>query len=251
MSRNEYFAGLFLLGCANGLVARGAGAVHRMGWMESVYETFGLSVIVLIACGAGLWLTARGRQAAVKPADLAVGAVALVLIALPLGGTSWLAVSGLAAYVLLLTEPDPSMRRGATILLAATVPMLWSSLLFQYFANFILAIDASLVSSLLGTYRTGNMVRFASDEGYLVILPACSSLANMSLALLSWVTMSELVEHRRSLDDLRWCGLACLSVVAINVGRMSLMGIDLDHYEALHSSVGDAAATAVIPAATF
>src|SRR5258708_15673222 len=135
MSRNEYFAGLFLLGCANGLVARGAGAVHRMGWMESVYETFGLSVIVLIACGAGLWLTARGRQAAVKPADLAVGAVALVLIALPLGGTSWLAVSGLAADVLLLTEPHPSMRRGPPTPFPGAAPPGLGRPLCSYFSH--------------------------------------------------------------------------------------------------------------------
>ena len=62
-------------------------------------------------------------------------------------------------------------------------------MLFQLFANFILAVDASLVSWLLGTHRTGNLVEFADKSGQLVIFPACSSLANVSLAFLCWVTL--------------------------------------------------------------
>jgi hypothetical protein len=138
------------------------------------------------------------------------------------------------------------MRRGAVILLAMTVPMFWSRLFFQLFANFILEIDASLVGWLLGADRTGNMVRFANDSGYLVIMPACSSLANMSLAFLCWITVSEFAGHRRALSDLGWCLLACGSVLAVNVGRLSLMGISVRHYEAIHSQIGSAVADAMI-----
>src|SRR6266849_2857244 len=101
-----------------------------------------------------------------------------------LGGLSWIAVTGLALYILLFTDADQSTRRGAVILLATTVPMVWSRLLFRLFANFILEIDASLVGWLLGADRTGNMVRFVSDSGYLVIMAPCSSLANRSLAVM-------------------------------------------------------------------
>jgi hypothetical protein len=90
------------------------------------------------------------------------------------------------------------------------------------------------------------MVRFMNDSGYLVIFRGCSSLANMSLAFLCWITVSEFTGHRRALTDLRWCLLACGSVLAINVGRMSLMGISVRHYEAIHSQIGDAVADALI-----
>jgi hypothetical protein len=124
--------------------------------------------------------------------------------------------------------------------------MFWSRLLFEFFANFILEIDASLVGWLLGVDRTGNLVHFVNDSGYLAILPPCSSLANMSLALLCWVTVSEFTGHRRALSDLSWCLLACGSVLAVNVGRMSLMGINVRHYEAIHSQIGDAVTDAMI-----
>jgi hypothetical protein len=143
------------------------------------------------------------------------------------------------------------MRRGAIILLAATVPMLWSSLFFQFFANRVLEIDASLVAWIVGTERSGNMVRLVSGEGNLVVFPACSSLANMSLAFLSWFALSELVDHRRSKMDVVWCLLACLSVIVINVGRMSLMAISVSNLLALHSDIGDALTGALILAVTL
>jgi hypothetical protein len=251
MDRNELFAGLFFLGCANGFVAKAIAAVHRVGWLDAVVGTFDISAIVLIACASGLWLTMRGARQSATPIDLVISVTLLALIALPIGGLSWIAVSGLALYVLLFTDADPPMRRGAVILLAMTVPMLWSRLLFQFFANFILEIDASLVGWLLGTDRTGNMVRFANDGGYLVIEVGCSSLANMSLAFLCWITVSEFFGHRRALSDLWWCLLACGSVLAINVGRMSLMGISVQNYEAIHNPIGEAVTNAMILIATL
>jgi hypothetical protein len=65
------------------------------------------------------------------------------------------------------------------ILLALTVPMLWSPLLFRCFSETILEVDASLVGRMLGTTQAGNMVRFADGSGELVIFPACSSIANL------------------------------------------------------------------------
>ena len=246
IARNEFFAGLFLLGCANGIAARGIATVHDNGWLNAAIGMFDVSAIVLAACASGLWLMMGGREQSVTRVDLAIGVVALALIALPLGGLSWIAVSGLALYILLFTDPDQSTRRGAVILLATTVPMVWSRLLFRLFANFILEIDASLVGWLLGADRTGNMVRFANDSGYLVIMPPCSSLANMSLAFLCWITVSEFAGHRRALSDLGWCLLACGSVLVVNVGRLSAMGISLRHYEAIHSQIGSAVTDAMI-----
>jgi hypothetical protein len=251
VNQTEFFAGLLFLGCANGIAARAIGAVHRIGWSDAMIGTFDVSAIVLAACSSGLWLMMGRREQLAVPVDLIVGVVAFALIALPIGGLSWIAVSGLALYILLFTDADLRMRRGAVILLATTVPMFWSRLLSQFFTNFILEIDASLVGCLLGTERTGNMVRFADESGYLVIFPACSSLANMSLAFLCWVTLSEFPGHRRAISDLWWCLLVCGSVVAINVGRLSVMGISLRHYEVIHSQIGDAITNGMILVVTL
>ncbi len=203
LPRGEFFAGLLALGCASGLASRIIQSVNRLGWVDALFNTFEISAIVLISCAAGVSLVLRDRTIGVRSAEFAMGAGFVLLVILPIGPLSWLAVT--------------SSRRGAFILLAATVPMLWSRLLFQFFANLILQIDASLVGWILGTHRTGAIVGFADGSGVLVILPACSSLANVSLAFLCWVTVSQLVSHKKSAYDLLWCLLACISVIAVNV----------------------------------
>jgi hypothetical protein len=73
-----------------------------------------------------------------------------------------------------------------------------------------------------------------------VISPYCSSLANVSLALLTWVSISQLAVASFVLKDLYWCFLAAVSVIAINVTRISLMGLSEMHYQTIHNHWGDA-----------
>jgi len=244
LSRGEYFAGLFIAGCASGLASRIIHSVEEVGWAKAFFRTFDISVIVLFSCVAGLALIAHDCTKGVRSFEIALGTGFVLLIILPIGPLSWIAVTGLGLYVLLFSDVADS-RRGASILLAVTVPMLWSRMLFHFFASYILAADALLVSWLLGTRRTGNLVEFADKSGQLVIFPLCSSLANVSLALLCWVTFSQIVSHKSRYDFL-WCLLACAAVVAVNVTRMTILGISEWHYATFHNEWGDAAANIII-----
>jgi hypothetical protein len=241
LPRGQYFAGLFILGCVSGLTPRMIQSVDRLIWAHALFNTFNISVLIWISCIAGVLLILRDRTVGVSLLELALGAGFAVLVILPIGPLSWIAVTGLSLYILLSSDVATS-RRGAAILLATTVPMLWSRVLFQFFANLILAVDASLVSWLLGTHRTGNLVEFADHSAQLVILPACSSLANVSLAFLCWVTLSQLVCHKRSVYDLLWCLIACAAVVTVNVARITISGFSEWHYATFHSQWGDAVA---------
>ena len=124
--------------------------------------------------------------------------------------------------------------------------MIWSKLLFAYLAKFFLEINSSFVGWLLGTQRTGNIIRFADGSGDMVILPACSSLANVSLAFLCWVTITQWVDHRRSYEDILWCLLACGSVIAANVARIAIMGLGHWYYETFHYGWGATLVNAII-----
>jgi hypothetical protein len=68
-----------------------------------------------------------------------------------------------------------------------------------------------------------------------VIWPPCSSLANVSLAFLTWVTIRQWLSHRWSLKDLFWWFLAPVFVIAFNVTRLSLMGLSEMHYQIIHN----------------
>ena len=185
------------------------------------------------------------RTGVIRSTDFVVGAAVIVLVLLPIGGASWLALTGLCLYMLLLTNGPSSRRRGASIILATTVPMLWTGLLLHFLAKPILKIDAAMVGWLLGTDRVGNLVRLADNSGYLVIFQPCSSVAGVSLAMLCWVTISQAAQHRPSIHDLVWSGLACASVIVVNISRISIMGLSEHYYQAAHGPLGSTIANAM------
>lgn len=224
--RGDFFALLYILGCVNGLLGRVILSFQFSDW-EGALSGADINAIILLAFFAGISLVSSKNPELVVPRDLGVALIFLILVSLPLFPLSWVAVTGLSLYILLFANGNADRVRGALILLAMTAPMLWSRLLFQIFARPILDIDATLVSLLLGTHRTGNMVGFLDDSGYMIVLPACSSLANMSLALLCWVTITQWVGHRWVVKDVIWAGLACASVIAVNVTRISVMGLTI------------------------
>jgi hypothetical protein len=239
MPRNEWFAALFIAACVNGLGSQIIETVHLFGWADAALSTFGTSAIVWIACCAGIRLVAEPGPVKVHIADVLFGFALLIPISLPTGGLSWFAVSALSLYVILFSAPSSAPRRGAIILLAATVPMVWTRLLFRYFGDIILNVDAWLVGVLLGTGSKGNVVPFLDGSGSLIILPYCSSLANVSLAFLTWVLISQWERHSRSIRDLYVCAFAAGSVISVNVARIGLMALSQRFYSAIHSQVGE------------
>jgi hypothetical protein len=237
--RDEFFAALYILGSANGLLGRFAQSLKFEGW-EGAVNGLDINLIVVFAAFAGISAMLSAQRDELRSLDCMVGAGFLLLVSLPIFPLSWIAVTGLSIYILMFANGTCTDRkRGAIILLALTVPMLWSRLLFQLFAKPILDVDATLVASLLGTERIGNMVGFADGSGYMVVLPRCSSLANMSLAFLCWISITQWAKHQWTAMDILWSLLACASVIAVNITRISLMGLSHDYYDAIHGDSGD------------
>jgi exosortase/archaeosortase family protein len=121
--------------------------------------------------------------------------------------------------------------------------MFWGRLLFAILSDLILQGDATLVGWLVGTPRLGNAIQLVDGSGYLWIAPRCSSLANISLAILCWVTIAKALNHPGSLRDVGWVLVACAAVVVINVTRISLIGLHPEQYELIHGLVGSAVAS--------
>jgi hypothetical protein len=252
MTRNEFFAGLFILACANGLLGRmlyTVGLNFQDDWTRTIVAA-DMNAIVLFACFAGISLVLYDSREQIRAADLWLAAPFLVLVMLPIFALSWAAVTGLSLYILLCANDASPRRRGALILLALSFPMLWSRLFFQFFAQPILVIDAWLVSLILGTDRIGNLVGFADGSGYMIVSPACTSFANISFAFLCWVAVTQWANHRWSRIDALWLSLCCLSVVAVNVVRIGLTGLSYRNYEAIHNEFGEMVGGLIILALT-
>jgi exosortase/archaeosortase family protein len=240
LRRDELFAGLFIVLCANGLAGAAAESVYWHGWAEALMNTFHVSVIVLFACCAAPLLALReSNPDEIVRGDLAIAFAVLCLALAPLGKMSWLGLAALAPYVYWVS-PAGSARRGAALIMSTvTVPMLWGMMFLKVLGRPLLMADAWLVGSLIGTEQVGNLVMFADGTGSFEIYPGCSSLHNMSLGVLAWVTASQLVGHKASPRDLLWCALAASSVLAVNAARLSLIGLYRDHFDTIHGTPGE------------
>jgi hypothetical protein len=246
----ELFAALYILGCVNGLAVQMALSVSQLGWTGAILATFQISAIVWIACFAGIFFLLHDKDSQIRSADLLVSGAFLLLVMLPFAQLSWLAMTMLSLYILFRTN-SAWTRRGAVVLLATTIPMFWASLLLELFSTRILEFEASIVSWVLGTPRVGNMVRFADNSGTLTINTGCSSVINMSLAFLCWVTVYQWARHQWSALDIIWCTLVCGSAVVLNVVRLSIVGLSYNHYAAIHSTqLGDTVTNVILLAWT-
>jgi len=241
--RGEFFAGLFILGFSNGIFERIMQAIAQGTIQDAVLGTFGISVLVWVACFIAVSLLLRLPPGPVTRNDLILGLAITAAVLVPSANASWIALTGLGLYGLHCFEPGAPARRAAFVIVAVTVPMFWSRLVFEMLSDLILQADTILVSLIVGTERVGNTIEFADNSGYLFILPGCSSLANVSLAVLGWALFTQALTRRPSLKDVWWCLAACAAVIVINVTRIALMGLHPEHFELLHGAVGASVAS--------
>jgi hypothetical protein len=226
------------IGLVNCIAQRVYFRVAEDGLLISIFKTFDISVIVWIAAYLGLSLVAHGRHEPSSRLDWQFCGAAAAVILLPSSNASWLAVTVLSLYTIVTSRFDSSMRRGAIIIAAVTVPMFWSRQLFSLLSGWILQADAILVSVLVGMKRVGNTIELSDGNGLLWIADGCSSLANLSLTVLCWTVFAQYIEPSKSVRA-NWVGaIACIIVVSINVGRLSLMALLPEYYGLIHGPIG-------------
>ena len=239
MTRRVFFLGLIAYGLLTGLFYRIVNLIDRIGWTDAAVYVFSISVIVWVAVYIGLELIIEADDdESVGELDEAVGITGLLLCSIPYAPLAWLGLTILTGWLVITTVPQTTLHRGALILLATTFPMLWSRVIFKFLSGPILLVDAWIVAKLLGTSNEGTHIAFVDKSGFLEVSPACSSWANISLVLLTWMVISQYQRRRWQVVDLGWCALMVLTVVAINTIRMAMMGISEEHYFLIHGTVG-------------
>jgi hypothetical protein len=243
MGRDHFFCGLLILAVANGLVASAVNSVVWLGWSEALLGSFDISAVVWFACVAASAMLYRSELddvITVPDGVIGLGVVSMTIV--PFAKFSWLALTVLSLYMLSVAPARSLRRRGALIALALTGPMLWGPALMETFGRQILQADAILVSSLIGTARVGTIFSGAiGADGlptHFAVFPPCSSVHGISIAVLAWVTISNVLGSAWSARYLA-CGLlAVFSVLAVNVSRLSLIGLFPAYFSAIHDWPG-------------
>jgi len=234
---------LIAIGFLNGVSEKVLIAIDNQGFAMAIFNTFEISAVVWIAAFIGVRLLLKAVSVPnASFLDLAVAMVASIAILAPVPSLSWVAISGVSAYLIFRARaPGPTLQ-AATILLAMTVPVFWACLLFAAVGNQILMVDALLVGWIVGTGSEGNTVALADGSGWLFIAASCSSLSNVSVAILCAVLFIVLSRKGWTIRGFAVTGLACGATILINVTRIALIGLDPDLYPIVHGENGAMAA---------
>ena len=225
---------------ANALIYNVFLSIGINGIYYSVLNTFEVSVIIWVAIFIAFKFIWNIPDASITLADRVASALVLLMCLAPLGPLTWVSASIFGAYLICTARTDITSYqfKAGWILLALTVPLFWGRRLFSAFANFFLSLDSLLVAAVTQTERIDNLVAMPNGGGYLQIAAPCSSMANVSLAILCWVIFTQTYSVRWKWRNIGWAGLACISVIAINIARISLIGFFPAYFEILHGPIG-------------
>jgi len=228
--------------CAGVLAALNAQAdqiINALTWqqpLEALTTLGGIAAVIWIAMYAALKLGFEERHRRLERKDAPVLAVVIGLCLLPV---SYAGQSGLllCALYLLMTSRG-SEKRIALILLSLTGPLIWGRILLQLFATPVLRLDAHIAAMVAGTHVQGNLVQFADTSRNFLIGAPCSSVHNMSLAVVLWTTAAALFDLRVDRGYVAaGAGMVAL-MFGLNIVRLSSMALFPADFDWLHTGMG-------------
>lgn len=240
IDRSGAFAAAGVLAALNAQAAQILSALHYNSTIDSIMNLAGISAVVWTAMFAALRIGLDERDGKLRGWDAAILSAVIALSFLPVSLAAKLGLLICGIYLFVSSAPTSAPRRVALILLALTGPLIWGRVLLQLFAGPILALDAHLVGLLTGMEVSGNTIRFADRPGWMLIGDACSSVHNISLALVLWTTAAVVFRLR---IDRRYVAAGALMMAwmfLLNIGRLTLLGVRPQDYQYLHNGTGAA-----------
>jgi len=240
LSRGGSFAAAGVLAALNAQADRILESLAYLSPLEALVGMAGISGVIWAALAVAWKLGSEESRPLASKTDFAVLAAVLLLSFLPL---SYAAQAGLllcGGYLFATSTAADASRRASLVLLALTGPLLWGRILLNAFAAPILALDARIVGATIGTKVDGNIVQFASGGHQFVIGGPCSSVNNISLAIVLWTSAAMLFGIR---IDRRYVavGVAMIAFMfALNIARLSAIGLFPAWFTFLHFGTGAA-----------
>ena len=241
LTRPVLFYGLFVIVTANALAGQVLRTSQAEGWISSFLQLGGYSAIIWIACAAGLALISTDDPSAddaLHRADGWVAAVILLLAILPMSTASAAGLTLLAFWAIFSTARGGGIHRAGIVFLAVSVSLLWGRIFLAIASRPILDIDAMVSGWLVGSHGTGNHIAFTDGSGYFVVAPGCSSLHNISLALVLWATVTQYYRIAINARALLVALLAVAAAFGVNIIRLASLAHFPAHFDELHVGWG-------------
>jgi exosortase/archaeosortase family protein len=236
--RATLFAFCGLIAAINGYATALLISLTSANLVNGMADLFGVSAIIWFAfyCIARIGLE-PARDRSTTAADGLIATLMLIAAFLPVVMAGSAAVLGGGLWLWWHSSAATRERRIAILLLALSGTMIWGKVFLMVFGHDLLALDGRFVGWLAGAHSEGNLV-YGPAGSRIVIGAPCSSLHNMSLALLVWASVSQVFNLRldRRLILFGLAGMA--GVLVVNGIRLALIARFPAHFDSLHDGAG-------------
>ena len=256
LGRNRLIVVLLAIGTANALIRPAIEAIEESGAAPAIGGGLGSGWPVYLGLLGAVVLGLRSKiERAIDRWDLAAMLAFVSGLMVPSSSVAAIDVMALGAWETLRRPRDVHYRAAIIIFMAAAARELWVATVMKMLSPVLLHIDAVLTRTTLGwlghpSVVTGNLIQ--TDQGMvLAVLMTCSSFANISLALLTWLVLTRWLRPHFHRHDLAAALLVTLSVIVINLTRLTIMGLGLSYYELAHGPIGQTATELAILIATL
>ena len=240
VGRAGWFAAAGILAALNAQADQIIHALTDKTLSTALIELGGISAIIWFAMFAALKIGLEDETNGLSRRDLAVLAIVGLLSFLPLFFSSKIGLFLAGGYLFATSREGNPSRRVSLILLALTGPLVWGRVLLTLFGGPILALDAHIVGSVIGSAVRGNIVDFARPGMQFFIATGCSSVHNISIGVLLWTTAIALFKIR---IDWRYVGIGVAMIAwmfFLNIARLATIGLYPDDFGYLHDGGGAA-----------
>jgi exosortase/archaeosortase family protein len=231
---------------ANAVATKVINAVVDQGWATALAGGLGLSWAFWLSFALCVRLALIEQPRAPRSRDLWVCGACLVAAVVPVGQVSALACTALALVILFDRTQGVRLKASAMVLLAISVQLLWSRLAMLLFLGPIAELDAHLVSLTTGAPVHGNTVQFVDGTRGMAILAGCTSVQNASIALMLFVAIVRTFRPTPMWSELYMFAGLFISIVVINIVRLTLMAQNMEMFQLLHGDTSWAAINAII-----
>ncbi len=238
VARSDLFAVVTAVAAVNGFAGKIATSLYGQPLLMAILDLGGVSAIVWFAIGSLFTIAHEGQtQPSLQRWDKLVVALVMVLSFVPLNFAAAIGLLLNGVY-LALTSPGTSVeRRMAIITIGLTGPLIWGRFLLTLMGPFLLGLDAKMAGLLANAPVHGNVVGLYGG-GNLYVALGCSSVHNMSLAVLLFVTLTQLLRLRYTPLMVMTGVAAAFAMAVVNVLRLASLVRFPQYFDLLHTGWG-------------
>lgn len=239
LSRPALFAISGGVASVNGFAGKIATAFSTKPVATALLDLGGVSAIVWFAVYSLFAIAQEDERAEPNRMDRAICAFVLVLSFAPFNFAAAIGLLLGGAYLAVTSPGQSAPRRMAIVMLALTGPLIWGRFLLALMGPQLLGLDAWLAGLIAGEPVRGNVVGLHGG-GRLYVALGCSSVHNMSLAVLLFVTLTQMLRLHYTRRMMVIGALAALAMAMVNVLRLAALARFPQYFDLLHTGWGGA-----------